>query len=86
MGIIYPIFYSMTVFFNLHCAASVILTQLFIGGSISFGSVIAGLSTGAGVGLLVLFKMNRNIRENIKIMVYIYVLSVLAGFLIQVII
>ena len=67
-----------------NCSASIILTQLFIEGSLSFGSVIAGLSTGAGVGLIVLFRANKNIKENIKIMAFIYLVSVIAGTLIQV--
>ena len=65
-----------------NCAASVILTQLYLNGAISFASVIAGLCTGAGVGLVVLFKMNRNRRENLKIVGVLYLVAVAAGMII----
>lgn len=66
-----------------NCAASVILTQLYLGGAISFASVVAGLSTGAGAGLIVLFKINRNRKENVKIMIMLYITAVVAGLLLQ---
>ena len=65
-----------------NCAASVILTQLYLNGAISFASVIAGLCTGAGIGLVVLFKMNRNKRENLKIVGVLFLVAVAAGMII----
>ncbi len=66
-----------------NCAASVVLTQLYLEGMLSAGSLIAGLLVGAGVGLLVLFKVNNNIKENIKITILLYLTGVFFGIIIE---
>ncbi len=66
-----------------NCISSVLITQLYLEGMISFGAVMAGLCTGAGAGLLVLFKENRPLSENIKIVFGLYALGVLLGMLVN---
>lgn len=64
-----------------NCAASVALTRLAMSGVISTGSMISGLLSGAGVGLLVLFRMNKHPRENIVILSILVLSGTLFGFL-----
>lgn len=68
-----------------NCAGSVIITELYLGNLISFGSMIAGLLVGSGIGILVLFKSNKNIKENLKITGTLYVIGVISGFIIDMI-
>ncbi len=55
-----------------NCAASVVLTDLFLKGGSAFGGMMCGLLTGSGVGLLVLFRMNRNLKENLFTLLLLY--------------
>ena len=64
-----------------NCAASVVLTDLFLKGGMSFGAMMSGLLTASGVGLLVLFRMNRKLRENLVTLVLLFVSGVVFGWL-----
>lgn len=66
-----------------NCAASIILTQLYLDGLLSFASVVAGLCTGAGLGLVVLFRENKNRTENLKILLILYVIAGISGILLS---
>ncbi|MBQ8119551.1 MAG: arsenic efflux protein [Ruminococcus sp.] len=66
-----------------NCAASAVLTKLYISGVVSFGALIAGLCTGAGVGLMVLFRTNKNYKQNFAIMGILYAVAVASGLIIQ---
>lgn len=62
-----------------NCAASVVITQLYLDGAMSLGAMMSGLLVGAGVGLIVLYRTNDSLRENLKITAILYVIGVAAG-------
>lgn len=62
-----------------NCGSSVILTELYLNNTISFASMMAGLLTGSGVAILVLFKVNKKRIENLKILSLIYIIGVGVG-------
>ncbi len=62
-----------------NCSVSVILTRAFLSGIIGLGGLFAGLLSNAGIGMLVLFRTNRNLRENLAVVGISYVLSALCG-------
>ena len=66
-----------------NCAASVILTELFISNVISMPVLISGVAVNAGVGLLVLFKTNKNIKENVSIIGILYAIGVISGIILE---
>ena len=68
-----------------NCGASVLITELYIKNAISFGALISGLLTGSGVAILVLFKNNQNLKENFKILLIIYLIGSISGFIINII-
>lgn len=66
-----------------NCFASVFLAGMFVKGAISFGSMVAGLSSGAGLGMLVLVKENKSIKDTFFIIGLLLGISIMAGVVIQ---
>lgn len=62
-----------------NCASSVILTELYLSGNITFASIIAGLCSGSGLGLVILFKENKSLKQNLKILALVYIIGVIIG-------
>lgn len=62
-----------------NCSASVLLTNMYVEGVMSLGNMMAGLFVNAGVGLLVLYKVNHHVKENIAITVVLFAFGVIAG-------
>ena len=68
-----------------NCGSSIVLTELYLNNILSLSAIISGLLTGSGVAILVLFKSNKNLKENIKILLTVYLIGVLTGLIIELI-
>ena len=66
-----------------NCAVSVALTQLYVGGMLGEGALIAGLLVGAGIGLMVLVRVNRKLLDNMKIIVLLWAIGLAVGCLVK---
>lgn len=63
-----------------NCASSVAITELYLQGGMSTGAMLSGLMTGSGIGLLVLFRMNKDIKDSLKVLALLYISGVILGF------
>lgn len=66
-----------------NCASSIAITELYLNNIISFGSCISGLLASSGIGLLILFKENKNLKENIIILLLLVLFSTICGIIIN---
>ena len=69
-----------------NCAGSVIITEVYLAKFISVGTMIGGLLTGSGLGILLLFKTNKSIKENLSILTIIYLVGIFVGIMVDLII
>ena len=66
-----------------NCAASVIITDLYLKGLMSLGAMMSGLLVGAGVGLVVLWRVNSSFKDTLKVIGILYVCGISAGLLVE---
>ncbi len=66
-----------------NCAASVAITELYLGGVIGMGSLMAGLLTNAGVGWIILLRSGHSVKRTLKVIGLTYVFGIVSGILIQ---
>lgn len=66
-----------------NCASSIVITELYLENILPFGSCISGLLTGSGLGLLILFKQNKNLKENILILITLITFSSICGIILN---
>ena len=67
-----------------NCASSILITELYLAGGLSFASAMAGLCAGAGVGMAVLFRANHPMKENFAILGLLYGASAATGLLLEI--
>jgi hypothetical protein len=66
-----------------NCAASVVITQLYLDGAMSLGAMMSGLLVGAGVGLLILFRTNEDWKDSLRLTAILYIIGVVSGIIID---
>lgn len=66
-----------------NCGASLLITELYLNEVINFSSLISGLLTGSGVAILVLFKSNKDKKDNFRVLLLIYFIGVISGIFIE---
>lgn len=66
-----------------NCGASVAITELYLDGVLAAGPMVAGLLASGGVGLLVLFRTNSNVRQNVAVTAFVYSVGVVVGLLVS---
>lgn len=64
-----------------NCASSVLITELFLIEGISYGALISGLCMNAGLGLVILLKSKKDIKNTLLIIAILFIYSIILGYI-----